>query len=140
MLDMWTEDGRADTAPRLDSIEAAESDEWTLHTVVTPFEQRDTSIASSPIEQVGVTRIHRKARSTLFTPMKVPGAPRAGEITPTRITTGEFIDSGEKFCYIDCWTRRDKLAHMDIKRRWKGSTTFIKRSSEWPAERVAGKA
>ena len=127
LLDMWTEGGRADTAPRLDSINAAEVDEWTRRPIRCP-------LASLQIEQVEIARIHRKARRALFTPIKVPGAPAAAELTPTRITTGKFIDNDEEFCYIDCWTRRDGKAHMDLERRWTGSTTFIKRSKEWPVE------
>ena len=127
LLDMWTEGGRADTAPRLDSINAAEVDEWNHRPIHGP-------LASLQIEQVGITRTHRKARRALFTPIKVPGAPPAAELTPTRITIGKFIDNDEEFCYIECWTRRDGKAHMDLERRWTGSTTFIKRSKEWPLD------
>ena len=92
------------------------------------------SLGLSQIEQVEITRTHRKARRTLFTPIKVLGAPLAAELTPTRITTGKFIDNDEEFCYIDCWTRRDGKAHLDLERSWTGSTTFIKRSKELPVE------
>ena len=74
-------------------------------------------------------RQRRKPRFALFTPMKVPGSPPASELAPTRITTGVFTDNGEEFCYVDCWIRRDGQAHKDLERRWRGSTTFFRKTS-----------
>ena len=117
MLDMWTEGGRADAAPKLSKFEEVEIDEWS------------TSTASLPFEQGCICRVHQKPRRTLFTPMKVPGSPPASELAPTRITTGIFTDNGEEFCYIDCWTRRDGQAHKDLERRLRGSTTFFRKTT-----------
>ena len=94
-----------------------ENDEWS------------TSTGSLPLEQGCICRVHQKPRRTLFTPMKVPGSPPASELAPTRITTGIFTDNGEEFCYIDCWTRRDGQAHKDLERRWRGSTTFFRKTT-----------
>ena len=77
-----------------------------------------------------VVRMHQVPRTELFTPLKVPGAPRAAQLTPARITRGRFVDSGEEFQLVDCWTRRDGGAHKHLGRKWVGTTTFWKKSSE----------
>ena len=70
ILDMWTEGGRAESAPKLDSLacsgaqqESSPRDEWL--------------VASSVKCQAAaeIVRIHQMPRSELFTRLKVPGAP-----------------------------------------------------------------
>ena len=75
-------------------------------------------------------RVHHEPRTELVTPLKVPGAPRAAQLIPARLTRGKFLDSGEEFQIVDCWTRRDGGAHKHLGRKWVGTTTFWKKSSE----------
>ena len=83
--------------------------------------------AGSAAEMV---RMHQVPRTELFTLLRVPGAPRAAQLTPARITRGRFIDSGEEFQIVDCWTRRDGGAHKHLGRKWVGTTTFWRKSPE----------
>ena len=135
LLDMWTEGGRAEAAPKLNSCE--------VHSEHGAADLPSEASIDGWLVSSGhscISRAHRKPRTALFTPMKVPGAPPAAELTPARVTKGRFLDSGEEFCYIDCWTRRDGLAHLDLGRRWTGTTEFLRRSSRWPAEGCAIKS
>ncbi len=75
-----------------------------------------------------VTRIHRAARTQLFTPLRVSAAPPAKSLTATRITRGRYVDNGEEFEVCDNWTSRG-TAHRCMVRRWVGSTTFIRRTT-----------
>ena len=112
LLDMWTEGGRAETAPTLSTLASSSlEDEWGLDPA-----------------WPGVVRVHRRPRRELFTPMKVPGAPAAASINPVRVTRGRYLDSGEEFCKVDNWTRRDGKAHEDQGRRWTGTTAFLQKT------------
>ena len=71
------------------------------------------------------TRVHRKWRYELFTPIRVKGAPPGRALTPVRITVGQYED-GEHFRRVDSWTTRS-AAHLRLARRWTGSTTFLLR-------------
>ena len=74
-------------------------------------------------------RRHRRPRRSLFTPLRVSGAPPAKSLTPVRITEGKFCDDGEPFRVVDCWTSR-ATAHRPLERAWIGLTTFLTRSEE----------
>lgn len=71
-------------------------------------------------------REHKRARRTLFTPLRISGAPPVKALTPTRITHGEYCDNGQKFRVVDCWTSRT-TAHRPMGRLWTGTTTFLRR-------------
>ena len=73
-------------------------------------------------------RVHRAARTQLFTPIRVSEAPPAKTLTATRVTRGKYVDNGEEFEWCDNWTSRG-TAHRCMARRWVGTTTFIRRSS-----------
>ena len=68
-------------------------------------------------------RYHVRSRRGLFTPMKVSGSPPACSIAVSRVTEGEYLDSGEQFVIRDTWTER-ATAHKDLGRAWIGRTTF----------------
>ena len=76
---------------------------------------------------ITVTRAHERARTELFTPLRVKGAPPARALTSTRITSGRFLDDGEDFTITDSWRAR-AAAHRDLGRPWVGSTTFVRMS------------
>ncbi len=78
------------------------------------------------------TRIHSRPRRTLFTPLRVAGAPPGKALTPVRTTQGVYLDDGEKFTRTDSWTSRS-TAHMAMCRPWVGTTTFLKRS-DWTSQ------
>ena len=73
-----------------------------------------------------IERVHCKARTTLFTPLRVSGSPPVRALAPSRVTEGRFLDNGEVFKKVDSWTARG-TAHMDLTRRWVGTTRFLKR-------------
>ena len=107
ILDIWTEGGRAESAPTLSAAtRSATEDGWSQNA---PY----------------IIRSHRMPRRELFTPMKVPGAPAAASINAARITRGRFLDNGEEFQVVDNWNRRDGKAHEDMGRQWTGTTAFL---------------
>ena len=82
-------------------------------------------------QEVGneVIREHRCPRSSLFTPLRVNGAPPARALTAARVTRGKFLDSGQTFERRDNWTARG-TAHLQLNRQWVGTTTFLRRSDD----------
>ena len=74
-------------------------------------------------------RKHRRPRRSLFTPLRVSGAPPAKSLTPLRITRGRYHDNEEEFEIVDCWTSR-ATAHRALTRIWSGTTTFLQRCDE----------
>ncbi len=89
---------------------------------------RKTQEDAWKIEGYGVIREHRRPRTTLFTPLRVAGAPPGKALTSTRVTRGEHLDDGESFVRTDNWTTRG-TAHLCLSRRWVGSTTFLMKTS-----------
>ena len=86
-----------------------------------------TTEGARTVEMPGPCRRRTKPRRTLFTPRRVEGAPPAKALTPTRVTIGRFVDSGEEFSRLDSWrSRRD--AHLDLGRAWIGETRFFAKS------------
>ena len=115
---MKTSDDRASTAPTLNNCNETQHDNKNK----TEHEQNDHWKSTTTT----VTRIHAEPRRELFTPVRVAGAPSSTALTPVRITTGKFVDTGEEFQRIDTWTART-TAHLCLGRRWKGTTEFIMR-------------
>ena len=74
-----------------------------------------------------VIREHRRPRTTLFTPLRVQGAPPVKMLANVRITEGKYCDNGEAFHVVDTWTSRS-TAHTSMPRRWIGSSKFFRRS------------
>ncbi len=109
-LSMTTDTNRAATAPALMTARASAPDTWV---------EDDRSC----------TRIHRRPRRTLFTPLRVAGAPPGKALTPGRTTQGVYLDTGEEFVRTDSWTTRSS-ARMALCRPWVGTTAFAKRG-EW---------
>ena len=118
---------RAITAPKLAGIKLFNSDVAgdPQGGPTDSWYSEDTSFKGS----VGVTRVHERPRTELFTPLRVRGAPPARVLTSTRITSGRFLDNGEDFNFTDSWRAR-ATAHRDLGRPWVGSTTFVKMSRE----------
>jgi hypothetical protein len=114
---------RAACAPKLDRV-SEDNDNDYIEENNTEDEWRDVENDENPEE---ATRLHRKWRRDLFTPIRVQGAPPGRALTPVRITVGEYED-GETFRRVDSWTTRSS-AHLRLARRWKGSTTFLLRRS-----------
>ena len=127
ILDMWTEGGRAETAPTLSALAEPAQQEGLLADGWLVMPSSCCELAEAAVETI---RVHREPRTELFTPLRVPGAPRAAQLIPARLTRGEFLDTGEKFQMVDCWTRRDGGAHKHLGRKWVGTTTFWKKSIE----------
>ena len=50
---------------------------------------------------LGPLQRNRKPRCELFTPLRVAGAPPAKSFTPSRVTEGRFVDTGESFRRVD---------------------------------------
>ena len=48
-----------------------------------------------------IVRRHEQARSCLFTPVRVPGAPSTTTISPVRISVGKFCSNGSSFKVVD---------------------------------------
>ena len=74
------------------------------------------------------TRVHRRPRRELFTPLRVKGSPPARTLTALRVTRGKFVSNGEDFEVVDHWTAR-ATAHMNLGRLWTGSTTFVNKKA-----------
>ncbi len=74
-------------------------------------------------------RRHRRPRQSLFTPLRVGGAPPVKTLTPVRVTEGRYCDTQEAFRVVDCWTSR-ATAHRSLTRPWIGTTTFLRRRDE----------
>ena len=74
-------------------------------------------------------RRHRRPRQSLFTPLRVGGAPPVKTLTPVRVTEGQYCDNQEAFRVVDCWTSRT-TAHRSLTRPWIGTTTFLRRRDE----------
>ena len=77
-----------------------------------------------------MVRDHQRPRTTLFTPLRVAGAPPAKSLTGTRVTRGVYVDDGQSFERVDTWTAR-ATAHLNMPRRWVGSTTFVMRTNDF---------
>ena len=107
-LGVTMQNNRADSAPQLATFAAEEcrADYW---------------------EEFGAEwhRLHIKPRETLFTPLRVNGAPPAKALTACRVTEGRFLDDGTAFRIVDHWTAR-ATAHRSLGRQWIGKTTFMK--------------
>ena len=108
-LNMELSDDRAVTAPKLaHTASRTQDDHWTRKTLT-------------------ITRHHRVPRSELCTPLQLRGSPDPKKITPSRVTNGRFIDTGEAFQRVDTWTAK-LSAHLDLGRRWVGKTVFLLRT------------
>ncbi len=112
-LGMATETDRAATAPALMTARTSAPDTWLE-------------------DGRNCMRIHTRPRRTLFTPLRVAGAPPGRALTPVRTTQGVYLDTGEEFVRTDSWTARS-TAHMALCRPWVGTTTFIRRG-EWASQ------
>ena len=119
--------GRADTAPTLSALAEPAQQEGLLADGWLVMPSSCCELAGAAVETI---RVHREPRTELFTPLRVPGAPRAAQLIPARLTRCEFLDTSEKFQMVDCWTRRDGGAHKHLGRKWVGTTTFWKKSIE----------
>ena len=104
-LGVWISSDRAGSAPQLNHVAGDSWREGSTH----------------------VVRTHHQPRRTLFTPLRVQGAPPAKALTPQRITRGTFVKTGEKFSRVDTWTAR-ATAHLELDEQWTGSTEFTYRS------------
>jgi len=91
-------------------------------TVTFDEDEKDTWVR----EDGRAVRRHGQPRWCLFTPLRVEGAPTVRSLTSTRITEGEYCDTGETFKRVDNWTTRS-TAHARMTRRWTGMTTFFER-------------
>ena len=76
---------------------------------------------------ISVARIHSKPRRELFTPVRVHGAPPCKALHSVRLTQGFYVSSGERFCFLDTWTSREK-AHRVMKGPWLGLTAFLRKT------------
>ena len=93
---------------------------------------RDDSGSDRWIESDGcVMRVHDKPRLTMFTPLRVAGAPPARALTAMRVTSGKYCDNGECFEFKDNWTARAS-AHAPLLRRWTGTTCFVRKCMPVP--------
>jgi len=72
---------------------------------------------------------HLKPRQCLFTPVRVRGAPPVKALTAVRETRGIFCEDGSSFARRDNWTARAS-AHLDLGKRWIGTTTFLLKACE----------
>jgi len=70
-------------------------------------------------------RNHYKPRLTLFTPMRVSGAPPSKALCNSRITIGMFVDSKRIFRITDSWHARAS-AHRPLEEPWIGFTQFLR--------------
>ncbi len=113
-IGVYTSQSRASIAPQLSSCTAKDCD----NNDVDKWEKSEDK----------VVREHHCPRHCLFTPLRVAGAPPARALTALRITQGKFVDNGEVFERRDNWTTRG-TAHLQLKRRWVGRTTFIAKSN-----------
>ena len=125
-MNMTTCEDRAESAPNLLKIggdpQGGPGDWW----------EEDTADTRSEVRGLVLTRGHDSPRRQLFTPLRVRGAPPARALTSTRITRGQFVDSGERFRRVDSWRARES-AHYDLGRPWTGTTSFIL-STEYGSE------
>ena len=86
ILDMWTEGGRAETAPTLSALaEHAQqknllADGWLVIPSccreLADFEEQADGQCQAKFAAETI-RVHRKPRTEFFTPLRVPGAPQA---------------------------------------------------------------
>ena len=109
-LGMTLHDDRAEAAPRLSCAHMAVRSE-------------DTWVET----ETQAVRRHARPRTTLFTPLRVAGAPPAKALTAMRVTEGQFCDTGEKFVVTDNWAARS-TAHASLERLWAGEARFWRRS------------
>ena len=107
--DIINDDGEADSEGMLRNQDGIQLDDWTVH-------------------EDGCTREHRRARTCLFTPLRVAGAPPAKELCNARVTIGRFCDSNRVFRICDAWTSRAD-AHRSLGAPWRGVTYFWRKSS-----------
>jgi len=119
---------RAKTAPKLEYV----GGEYFLAVASA------VSIGSwTPQSSEQMTRQHVKPRGTLFTPLRVAGAPPAKALTSMRLTRGTFIESGQPFQVIDNWTARAE-AHKELREPWIGSTSFFIKHSHGTEDQFEG--
>ena len=78
------------------------------------------------VNEVKCAREHKKARTCLFTPLRVAGAPPAKELCNTRVTVGQFCETKQSFRICDVWTSR-KDAHRSLGAQWIGATYFYRK-------------
>ena len=71
-----------------------------------------------------IIRLHSQPRTKLFSPHQAAGVPNLSSFTSTRVTHGQFIDSGDKFTMQDNWTCRT-ARWRDFRRPWTGRTVFV---------------
>ncbi len=140
-LDFFFIDGRAHAAPSLCSVVLVGND---MAVAVSPVldpsvgpggEHEKGSECEQGSKQVsdewcdeGVlhTRLHRRERRELFTPLRVAGAGPAKSLFSIRVTRGVFSGSGQHFQIVDSWTCRAS-AHQALREPWAGSTVFIRK-------------
>ncbi len=72
-----------------------------------------------------IVRRHEQARSCLFTPVRVPGAPSTNTISSVRISVGRFCDTGSSFKVVDSW-KSPSTARRNLGACWTGATYFCK--------------
>ena len=118
-LGFMTSKTRSSLAPRLSTLTSSDcddndSDGWRRH-------------------GSEIVREHWLPRNSLFTPLRVNGAPPARALTAVRVTRGKFLDNSETFERRDNWTARG-TAHLKLERQWIGTTTFLSRSDRMDGE------
>ena len=132
LINAETTSDRASSAPALASLttsrhggEQRPQDHWM--TAADGTGGREMSDPDRSANVLGLSRKHEKPRRHLFTPRRIEGAPPAKALTPTRLTIGRFVDSGEEFSRLDSWRSRSD-AHLDMGRIWVGETRFFAKS------------
>ena len=70
-------------------------------------------------------RIHARPRRSLFTPIRVAGAPPAKTLCNSRVTTGMYLSSKKIFSVVDSWHARS-TAHRVLEEPWIGVTQFLR--------------
>ena len=82
------------------------------------------------------TRIHKRSRRELFTPLRIASSPPARSLFTCRITTGRYDEDGSRFQVVDSWTNRS-TAHRALSRPWTGKTEFILKQTGFAERDVA---
>ena len=75
-------------------------------------------------EGICVARVHNQPRQSLFTPIRVGGAPPGSTLHNVRITNGRFVNSLQSFRFVDSW-KANGQSHRRLPEPWTGSTTFL---------------
>ena len=71
-----------------------------------------------------MARVHNRARVSLFTPVRVGGAPPGSTLHNVRVTNGRFVNSMQSFRFVDSW-KANGQSHRRLSEPWTGSTTFL---------------